>query len=156
MKRSDNGDFCMLYIEPADEKTGLFQAISEQKKPVVLMLPLLPGQARSRLFQRPEDFSDLKHVKRQAGIPIIFITSGSERVTQLAMRAGFPAYISIDALFSALARGQLSLGIRDGQPYVLRPKARTVPLHQPEVRNPGRKTIPLVPRSDYTPEDAPE
>jgi len=77
MKLNEDGDFCLLYIEPADEKQTLFETIGMQTKPVVLMLPLAPGQFRSRLFQRPEDFSDLKYIKRQAGVPVIFLTSSS-------------------------------------------------------------------------------
>ena len=38
MKFNDAGDFCMLYIEPADEKPALLEFISGQKKPVVIML----------------------------------------------------------------------------------------------------------------------
>ncbi|HEX7737997.1 MAG TPA: hypothetical protein VF458_24340 [Ktedonobacteraceae bacterium] len=104
MKLNENGDFCLLYIEPADEKHSLFATIGEQQKPVVLMLPLT-GQPRSRLFQRPEDFSDLKHVRRQSGVSIVFLTSGSERLAQMAARYGFPAYASIDDFAHFLAHG---------------------------------------------------
>jgi len=45
MKFNDAGDFCMLYIEPADEKPALLEFISGQKKPVVIMLPV---QSRSK------------------------------------------------------------------------------------------------------------
>jgi hypothetical protein len=106
MKLNENGDFCLLYIEPADDKQRLFELIGEQKKPVVLMLPLMPGQARSRLFQRPEDFSDLKYVRRQTNVSIIFLTSGSEQLAQLAARYGFPAYPSIDVFAETLAHGR--------------------------------------------------
>src|SRR5437660_1352683 len=100
MKRSDSGDFCILYIEAEDDKAALFEVIGEQKKPVVLMLPVPTAtQTRAfRVFQRPEDFSDLKHIKRQYSLTIIFVIAGNEHLRQLAMRNGFPAYISIDAL----------------------------------------------------------
>ena len=105
MKLNENGDFCLLYIEPADEKQSLFATIGEQQKPVVLMLPLA-GQSRSRLFQRPEDFSDLKHVRRESGVSIVFLTAGSERLAQMAARYGFPAYPSIDDFADFLAHGR--------------------------------------------------
>ena len=38
MKRSDTGDFCVLYIEPDDEKEAIFRVVMEQKKPIVIML----------------------------------------------------------------------------------------------------------------------
>jgi|GEM_PF-669589 len=106
MKLNENGDFCLLYVEPADERRHLFTAISEQKKPVVLLLPQSAGQPRSRLFQHPEDFNDLKHIRRQTGVPIIFLTASSELLAQMAARHGFPSYPSIDALAEVLARGK--------------------------------------------------
>ena len=106
MKLNDNGDFCLLYVEPGDEKQPLLEAIGAQTKPVVLLLPQVAGQPRSRLFQRPEDFSDLKHVRRQIGVPIIFLLSSSELLAQMAARYGFPSYPSIDAFAEVLAHGR--------------------------------------------------
>jgi len=106
MKLNENGDFCLLYVEPADEKQSVFATIGAQKKPVVLLLPQIAGQPRSKLFQRPEDFSDLKHVRRQTGVPIIFLTASSELLAQMAARYGFLAYPSIDALAEFLAHGR--------------------------------------------------
>lgn len=130
MKLNDNGDFCLLYVEAADEKQRLFEAIRAQKKPVVLLLPQVAGQARSRLFQRPEDFSDLKHVRRQTGVPIIFLTARSELLAQMAARHGFPSYPSVDAFAEVLEYGY-SAENEDGEtkayPYPGR-RARTGPL----------------------------
>ncbi len=102
MKRNDTGDFCVLYVEPADERESLFLAVLDQKKPVVIMLT-----DHLRIFQRPEDFSALKHLKRQVDVPIVFVIPGSERLTQLAGRYGFPVYLSMDALANALTAGHL-------------------------------------------------
>lgn len=129
MKLNENGDFCLLYVEPADEKQSLFTTIGEQQKPVVLMLSLA-GQPRSRLFQRPEDFSDLKHVRRQSGVSIVFVTAGSEFLTQMAARYGFPAYPSIDDFADFLAHGRRSPREDDEEkayPPALR-RVRTGPL----------------------------
>ncbi|HEX6485036.1 MAG TPA: hypothetical protein VF043_39840 [Ktedonobacteraceae bacterium] len=107
MKRNDaSGEFCLLYIEPSDDKVALYEVIEGQKKPVVLMLP---EQFRPRIFQRPEDFADLKYLKRQLDIPIIFVIAGNEHLRQLATRYGFPAYTSIEALSRALTLGQVSV-----------------------------------------------
>jgi hypothetical protein len=122
MKRNDTaGDFCMLYIEPSDDKVALFEVIQGQKKPVVLMLP---EQHRSRIFQRPEDFADLKYLKRQLDIPIIFVIARNEHLRQLATRYGFPAYLSIEALSRAVTLGQVSLSHQ-------RTFAKTGPLSPP-------------------------
>lgn len=140
MKSNDAGDFCMLYVEPTDERTALLEFISAQKKPVVIMLP---AQSRLKVFQHPDDYGDLKHVKRQLDLPIVFVVSGNEHMRQLAWRNGFPAYISIDALADSLSKGQLALSRQ-------RTLARkTVPLSP---STPGtersfssRRTIPLAP-----------
>ncbi len=102
MKSNDTGDFCVLYVEPTDERTALLEFISEQKKPVVIMLPV---QSRLKVFQHPDDFGDLKHVKRQLALPIVFVVSGNELLRKLAWRNGFPAYISIDELADSLSKG---------------------------------------------------
>lgn len=129
MKLNESGDFCLLYVEPKDERQSLFETIGSQSKPVVLMLLLEPGQSRPRLFQRPEDFSDLKHVRRQTGVSVVFLTSGSEHLAQLAARYGFPAYSSIDAFANFLAHGRRSTG-EEGDVRAQR-RARTGPLPHP-------------------------
>jgi len=125
MKSNDAGDFCMLYVEPTDEREPLFAFIGEQKKPVVIMLPV---KSRLKVFQHPDDFSDLKGVKRELDLPVIFVISGNELLRKLAWRNGFPAYVSIDALADSIAKGQLALS-----------RQRTL----------ARKTVPLSP---FTPE----
>ncbi len=133
MKLNESGDFCLLYVEPTDERQSLFEAIGAQRKPVVLMLLLESGQSRPRLFQRPEDFSDLKHVRRQSGISVIFLTSGSEHLAQMAARYGFPAYPSIDAFANFLAHGRRATGEEsDGRAPR---RARTGPLPHPSSQN---------------------
>jgi hypothetical protein len=128
MKLNDNGDFCLLFVEPADEKEGLFEVIGAQKKPVVLLLPQAAGQPRSRLFQRPEDFSDLKHVRRQTGVPVIFLTASSELLAQMAARHGFPSYPSVDALAEMLAQGRSPEPEASGPRPQTGRRARTGPL----------------------------
>ena len=148
MKLNENGDFCLLYVEPADEKQRLFEVISVQSKPVVLMLPQVAGQPRSRLFQRPEDFNDLKHVRRQSGLPITFLTANSSLLAQMAARHGFTSYASIDALAEALTHGRRA--DTDGheikaQPSTVR-RARTGPLQPPSAQIAAlRRPTPTAP-----------
>ena len=125
MKSNDARDFCMLYVEPTDEREPLLAFIGEQKKPVVIMLPV---KSRLKVFQHPDDFSDLKQVKRRLDLTVVFVISGNELLRKLAWRNGFPAYASIDALADTIAKGQLALS------------------HQ---RTLARKTVPLGP---FTPE----
>lgn len=101
MKQSENGGFCVLYVEPTDDKTAVLQAINGQKKPVVILLA-----EQSRAFQRPDDFTTLKHFKRQLDVPIVFVIPHGGHLVQLAARNGFPVYLSMDTLAEALATGQ--------------------------------------------------
>ena len=131
MKYNDTGDFCVLYVEPMDDKTALFTTIIGQRKPVVLMLT-----EQTRVLQRPEDFTELKHVKRQLDQPIAFVAAQSERLLQLAHRNGFPVYPSMDALADALAKGRM---MRQ------RTRATTMPLNPERVASLSNKTMPLIP-----------
>src|ERR1051326_3618711 len=103
MKQNDNGDFCLIYVEAADEKVTLLQALQQLQKPVVIMLA-----EQSRAFQRPEDFATFKQAKRQLNLPIVFVIPAGGHLAQLAARQGFPAYLSMDDLAAALSAGQLS------------------------------------------------
>ena len=131
MKYNDTGDFCVLYVEPMDDKTALFTTIIGQRKPVVLMLA-----EQTRVLQRPEDFAELKHVKRQLDQPIAFVAAQSERLLQLAHRNGFPVYPSMDALADALAKGHMTRQ---------RTRATTMPLNPAQVASLSNKTTPLTP-----------
>ncbi len=128
MKQSENGGFCVLYVEPGDDKTAVLQAINGQKKPVVMLLA-----EQSRTFQRPDDFTTLKHLKRQLDVPIVFVIPQGGHLVQLAGRNGFPVYPSMDALAEALATGQ---------PLRARSLARpAAPSQEPSFA--PRKTVPL-------------
>ena len=151
MKYNDAGDFCILYVEPPDERAVLLEFISKQKKPVVIMLPV---QSRLKVFQHPDDFGNLKHVKRQLDLPVVFVVSGNEHLRKLAWRNGFPAYVSIDALSDSLSKGQLAFSRQ-------RTLARkTVPLIPPppgtERSSPTRRTVPLDPIPPLVQQSAPK
>ncbi|MDQ2887720.1 MAG: hypothetical protein M3Y39_16730 [Chloroflexota bacterium] len=155
MKRSDTGDFCVLYIEQDDEKESIFRVISEQKKPIVIMLmgrgqrSEPPGErSEMRVFQRPEDFAELKHLRRHLGVPVLFVISGSESLIQLAGRHGFPVYRSMDTLADAIASGQRQRGVsRRTVPLSPLPESvprRTIPLNTLDAPAVQRRTVPLL------------
>ena len=152
MKYSDSGDYCMLYLEPSDDRTCLFNTIARQQKPVVILLT-----ERIRVLQRPEDFAALKHIKRQLDVPIVFVIEGSEHLTQLAGRHGFPVYSSMDALADALSSGHLgrqrvlnraTAALDSSEPHVM-PK-RTIPLGAPSEERAIPKTAPLAGKAPLT------
>ena len=151
MKRSDSGDFCVFYVEPDDEKPTLFAKVKEQKKPIVIMLA-----EQTKVFQRPEDFTELKHIRRHLDMPVLFVSPGSERLVHLAGRNGFPVYLSMDALINALKVGQagkqrgsvrrtipLGSGQHDPLPAKMPDALNHAPTQSENARAP-RKTIPLL------------
>ena len=131
MKRNDARDFCILYLEPGDDRDALFCAIAGQHKSVVLMLA-----EESRQFQRSEEFVALKNLKRQLNVAIFFVIASGKRLTQLAERNGFPVYKSMDALSDAL---MMEYSARQ---HVL-PRASGEPT--PALYHAPRKTVPLTP-----------
>ncbi len=166
MKRSDSGDFCVLYIEPEDDRSAVFALLGEQNKPVVILLSPSGAQTRARVFQRPEDFSDLKHLRRQCNLTLFFVISGNEYLRQLATRNGFPTYSSIDALGEALEEGRSSLThqrvMAKNAPvlapgYSLPPSPRYSPAlaAKPALNISAKKTAPLAPASFPIPTHAP-
>jgi hypothetical protein len=158
MKRSDSGDFCVLYIEPEDDKSAVFALIGEQKKPMVILLsPSSGAQAKARIFQRPADFSDLKHLRRQRELTLFFVITGNDYLRQLATRNGFATYNSFDALSDALEEGHSSLTRQRG----MTKNAPTAPLHpsplsppmliaRPALNISAKRTVPLAPVSRHT------
>ncbi len=103
MKKNDTGDFSVLYVEPDDERVDLFLVIAGQKKPVVLMLA-----EQVRVFQRPDDFTALKYLKRQQNLTIIFVIAQGGQMAQMAAKNGFPVYLSMDGLIKAVSMGQVA------------------------------------------------
>src|SRR5579871_3226334 len=100
MKYNDTGGLCIIYIEASDTRSALLTFMTQQKKPIALMLA-----EQSSLFQRPDDFSALKHLKSQLDLSVFFVAAESELSAQLAIRYGFPVYVSIESLTIALYEG---------------------------------------------------
>jgi len=106
MKRNDTGAFCVLYVEPSDERSTLFNAIVGQHKPVVIML-----SEQARVMQRPDDYATLKKLKRQHDVPVLFVVPESKwgrRVTHVVTRSGFAAYPSMEALLQSREQEQVT------------------------------------------------
>ncbi len=75
MKRNDAGGFCILYVEPGDDRDKLLRTIIGQQKHIVLMLA-----EQAQLFQRSQEFIALKHIKRQLGCSQRGMGSGTSGV----------------------------------------------------------------------------
>ena len=130
MKYSDSGDYCVLYLESGDDRSALFDVIAKQQKQIVMILA-----EHVRIFQRPEDFVALKHLKRRLSVGIVFVIEGSDRQVQLASRHGFPVYSSMDALTDAFLFGHM------GRQRAL--NRTTSSLNSGELNAAPKQTVPL-------------
>jgi hypothetical protein len=100
MKQEEMSDMCTILVEEQDRCVEVMEQVRKQHKPVVIVVP----ERASQVFQRPEDFHDLKRVKRESGIPVTLILPGHERIRNWARRQGFTVYASSETCAKALAR----------------------------------------------------
>ncbi|HET8913836.1 MAG TPA: hypothetical protein VFN23_20355 [Ktedonobacteraceae bacterium] len=142
MKQDHTGAFSIILIEATDDKEALKQVVGEQKKPIVIVLP-----EKTKAFQRPEDFSDLKYLKRQLDTSISFVIPYSEYLALLASRQGFPVYTSTESFTKALAQGHIVTPSRSSRITV--PLSPMAPV--------GRTfSSPLPPLETFTPPPPPK
>lgn len=139
MKRNDSGAFSIFYLEADDTREALFTALAGLHKPAVLLL-----SEQTRLFQHPEEFIALRHLRRQVDIAVYFIIAHSDHLVSLTERCGFPVYTSIDALSEALQPGNTP------RQRVLVRTDGNAPRSGPVSPLGPRRTVPLSPRNDIS------
>src|SRR5579875_1652510 len=135
MKQEEMSDMCTILVEGQDERAEVMDQVRKQHKPVVIVVP----EYASQIFQRPEDFRDLKRVKRECGIPVTLVLPGHERMRNWARRQGFTVYASSETCARALARRDRLNALRG--------------IWFPGVENWGRLTLPLLSGQDDDEED---
>jgi hypothetical protein len=102
MKREDAESVSIFYVEAGDEKQAILDALStqpERKDGIVIVLP----RHLTRAFQSPKDFHDLKLLKRQENLPIVFVIPEGN-AARGARSNGFPVYASLEALLKPAKR----------------------------------------------------
>ena len=100
MKQEEMSDICTILVEGQDGRAEVMDQVRKQHKPVVIVVP----EYASQVFQSPEDFQDLRRVKRECGIPITLVLPGHERMRNWARRQGFTVYASSETCARMLAR----------------------------------------------------
>lgn len=91
----------MLYIEPQDNESEVFNALRQQAQPVLLVLP-----EQGEVFSQPEHFYALQHLLTENGYPPFvhfLIPSRRVRETSLAAQYGFSSSTSQEEAFRTLA-----------------------------------------------------
>ena len=107
MKRDDKDSASIFFVEPSDEKQTILNELrswSDHQRSIVIVLKSQPTKA----FQSPKDFHDLKLLKRQLDLSIIFvIPKGSFALW--ASTNGFPVYSSLETLLVTSTASESSL-----------------------------------------------
>ncbi len=91
----------MLYIEPQDNESEVFNALRQQVQPILLVLP-----EHGEVFSQPEHFYALQHLLIENGYPSFvhfLIPSRRVRERSLAAQYGFSSSTSQEEAFQTLA-----------------------------------------------------
>jgi hypothetical protein len=139
MKQEEMSDMCTILVEGQDRRAEVMDQVRKQHKPVVIVVP----EYASQVFQCPEDFQDLKRVKRECGIPITLVLPGHERTRNWARRQGFTVYASSETCARMLARRDRLNALR----------GISSPHFESGSQNLGRFTFPLLSEQDDDEED---
>ena len=140
MKQEEMSDMCTILVEGQDGRGEVMDQVRKQHKPVVIVVP----EYASQVFQRPEDFQDLRRVKRECGIPITLVLPGHERMRNWARRQGFTVYASSETCARMLARRDRLNALRG---------ISSPPFENLGSQNLGRFTFPLLSEQDDDEED---
>lgn len=100
MRQEEKGSVSIFFIDPQDEKDSIIEELRTKSGFLSAAAIVLPEQA-VKAFRSPRDFHEMRQIKRQVDIPIIFVTSGKSTM-QWATRSGFPVYASLDAVMEAI------------------------------------------------------
>ncbi|GCE07514.1 hypothetical protein [Dictyobacter aurantiacus] len=96
----------VIYVAPTDDRKSVLGAILTQDKlnrqQIVIVLPN-PNKA----FQRPQDFDDLKSVRRRIQREMIFVSPSGPGPAEFARQRNFPVYDSLEAYTQALREGNV-------------------------------------------------
>src|SRR5579883_1049537 len=79
----------VIYVSPSDDRKSVLAAILTQeklgRKQVAVVLP-----NQNKAFQRPQDFDDLKSVRRRLQSDIVFIVPPGPGPAEFARQRRFP------------------------------------------------------------------
>ncbi|HTI13722.1 MAG TPA: hypothetical protein VL461_04000 [Dictyobacter sp.] len=91
----------IIYVSPNDDRKSVLAAILTQEKlnreQVVIELP-----AANKAFSRPQDFDDLKSIRRKLHAQIIFVAPDGPGPAEFAHQRRFPVFSSLDSYKQSL------------------------------------------------------
>jgi hypothetical protein len=121
----------IIYVGPNDDRKNVLTAILTQEKLGRKQIAIvLPQNQPNKAFQRPQDFDDLKTVRRKLRAQLIFIAPSGSGPAEFARQRRFSVYSSLESYTDAL-RAETS----PNETHTKRKKGRLFSF--------GQKTAPL-------------
>src|SRR5215469_15601283 len=112
MPQSQGARIGVIHISPDDARKDVITEIMVDDKlkraQIVLVLP-----SKNKAFQRPEDFDDLKMLRRKLQAELIFVTPAGPGPAEFARQRRFAVFSSIDSFVHSLSNSSTS---QPGQP----------------------------------------
>lgn len=122
----------IIYVASNDDRKSVLAAILTQEKLGRNQIAIvLPENQQNKAFQHPQDFDDLKTIRRKLRAQLIFIVPAGLGPAELARQRRFNVYSSLESYADALRAESLSAETSNK-----RKKDRFFGF--------GRKTVPLV------------
>ena len=93
----------IIYVAPNDDRKSVLAAILTQEKLGRKQIAIvLPENQQNKAFQRPQDFDDLKTVRRKLRAEFIFVTPAGPGLAEFARQRHFSVYSSLESYTDAL------------------------------------------------------
>ncbi len=93
----------IIYVAPPDDRKSVLAAILTQEKLGRKQIAIvLPESQQNKAFQRPQDFDDLKTIRRRLHAQLIFIASAGPGPAEFARQRRFSVYSSLESYHDAL------------------------------------------------------
>src|SRR2546429_9806260 len=86
----------IIYVPPIDVRKSLLAAILTQEKLGRKQIAIvLPENQQNKEFQHPQDFDDLKAIRRKLRAQLIFVTPAGPGLAEFARQRRFSVYSSL-------------------------------------------------------------
>src|SRR5437899_2458511 len=103
----------IIYVAPNDDRKSVLAAILTQEKLGRKQIAIvLPENQPNKAFQRPQDFDDLKAVRRKLRAQLIFVAPAGPGPAEFARQRRFSVYSSLGSYTDALRADPSSTKIR--------------------------------------------
>jgi hypothetical protein len=115
MTHSQGARIGVIYVSPDDDRKTVLTAILAEEKlkreQIVLVLP-----QKNKAFQRPEDFADLKMLRRKLQAELIFVTPAGPGPAEFARQRRFAVFSTVESFVRTFPTGSTSQSDQSSQP----------------------------------------